>query len=147
MPSPRVLVVEDELMVAALLEETLCAKGYAVVGPAPRLQAALALAGTADIDAALLDVNLHGEMVFPVARVLAQRGIPWAFLTGYGNENIPPDFQRCVVLTKPFRVGDMLLVLQALMAASVRRAPARTCAPPPRARARAPAKALPLLPH
>jgi DNA-binding response OmpR family regulator len=144
MPAQRVLVVEDELMAAALLEETLAARGYSVVGPAPRLAAALALARTACIDAALLDVNLHGEMVFPVARVLAERGIPWAFLTGYGNENIPPEFQRCVVLTKPFRAGDMLLVLQALMATSPRakasgtRAPAGR--PPPQA------KSWPLLP-
>jgi DNA-binding response OmpR family regulator len=116
MPRHRVLVVEDELMLAALIEETLTANGYDVVGPAPRLPRALELAASAGIDAALLDVNLHGEMVFPVAQVLRGRGIPWAFLTGYGNENIPQEYRRCVVLTKPFRAGDMLLVLQSLMA-------------------------------
>ncbi len=132
MPRQRVLVVEDEMMVAALIEETLTAAGYDVVGPAPRLERALALAGSADIDAALLDVNLHGEMAFPVAQVLRGRAIPWAFLTGYGNENVPAEFRRSIVLTKPFRAADMLLVLRSLIGASSGLQAAPGIAPPAR---------------
>lgn len=114
-PKPRVLLVEDEMIVAMMLEETLLDEGYAVVGPAGRLDRAMALAREADIDAALLDVNLHGEAVWPVARVLAGRGIAFAFLTGYGNEGVAAELAGWDVLTKPFQARAMLDMLRRLL--------------------------------
>lgn len=116
MPTPRVLVVEDELMVATMLEETLADEGCTVVGLVGRLAGAIRLARTAAIDAALLDVNLHGKAVWPVAQILRQRGIPYAFLTGYDCAAIPAGQQPCVVVTKPFRPSFMLDTMRRLLA-------------------------------
>jgi len=72
----RILVVEDEVMVAWLLEDMLGTLGCAVVGPAARINQALAMIGAEVIDAAVLDVNLNGEKSYPVADALAARGVP-----------------------------------------------------------------------
>ena len=99
----RVLVVEDELLVALLLEDTLSDAGCVIVGPYARVREALAAAKGEVIDAALLDVNVADEKVFPVAYALEERGIPFLFVTGYGEVALPrdrPDWEACA---KPFR--------------------------------------------
>lgn len=98
----RVLVVEDEFLVAVQVEELLEEAGCVVVGPFARVPAAVSAARAEDIDAALLDVNVAGEKVFPVAHVLEERGIPFLFVTGYGQAALPknrPDWEACA---KPF---------------------------------------------
>lgn len=102
-----ILVVEDTALVADLLTEELQAAGCRVIGPAPRLQQGLALAGTPGLDGALLDVNLAGEPCFPIADALSARGVPFAFLTGYGATVLPASYQDVPCLAKPCNLGEM----------------------------------------
>ena len=99
----RVLVVEDELLVAILVEDLLADAGCVVVGPFARLAAAVAAARVEAVDVALLDVNVAGEMVFPVAHVLEERGIPFLFVTGYGEAALPPNRPHWRACAKPFQ--------------------------------------------
>jgi DNA-binding response OmpR family regulator len=78
------------------------------VGPATRVADALELARTGDFDAALLDVNLNGEMSWEVARVLAERGVPFLFSTGYSTKTVlPADLSGTAIISKPFRISDI----------------------------------------
>jgi CheY-like chemotaxis protein len=103
----RVLIVEDEMLVAMNIEDMLLDLGHEVAGLATRLAPALALAGESEIDAAVLDVNLAGEHSFPVADLLDKRGIPFLFATGYGLGGIEERYRGRVVLQKPFRLADL----------------------------------------
>lgn len=98
----RILVVEDEMLVAMLVEDMLAEAGCIVVGPFARVPEALAAARTETVDAALLDVNIAGEKVFPVAHVLEERGVPFLFVTGYGQAALPRDRPGWEACTKPF---------------------------------------------
>ena len=110
----RVLLVEDEMMVAMLLEDMLADLGHAVVGPISRVDRAVEAARREPLDAAILDVNLDGQEVYPVAEALAARGIPFAFATGYGSEGLREPWRGRPVLRKPFRRGDLDRVMTAL---------------------------------
>jgi CheY-like chemotaxis protein len=103
----RILVVEDEMTIALLIEDMLTDLGHQVVGLPMRLPPALEAARTAEIDFALLDVNLDGLMSFPVADVLRARGIPFAFATGYGAMGLDPAFRDEAVLKKPFLMHEL----------------------------------------
>lgn len=98
----RVLVVEDEAMISMLLEDMLLDLGAETVGPAARLDQALLLALQADFDVGLLDINVDGRVVYPVADVLRHREIPFIFATGYDERDLPQRFVGRPVLTKPF---------------------------------------------
>ena len=98
----RVLVVEDEMTIALLMEDMLTDMGCEVVELAMRLPRALEAAQTADIDFAILDVNLAGHMSFPVADVLQQRGVPFVFVTGYGAAGLIDGYKHMPVIKKPF---------------------------------------------
>src|SRR3712207_3590234 len=98
----RVLFVEDEAMVSMLIEDMLLDLGVDVVGPATKLADALALAREADIEAAVLDINVGGQHTFSVADILQARGIPVIFATGYGSSALPERFRDTPVLHKPF---------------------------------------------
>jgi CheY-like chemotaxis protein len=113
----RVLVVEDEMMVSMLIEDMLGELGCLVVGPASRLDEAMALAREAEIDCAVLDVNLGGQPIFPLADLLRERGAPFAFATGYGDAGLRDVDRGSPVLQKPFREGDLARVLTELQAA------------------------------
>ena len=114
----RVLVVEDMLMVAEMLAEALTIAGVEVVGPVGRIGQAIALARQAELDGALLDVNLAGEHSGPVAEVLHARGIPFVFLTGYSDAGVlPAMFRSAPRLVKPFMEQE----LEAEMAVRFRR--------------------------
>jgi CheY-like chemotaxis protein len=115
----RVLVVEDEMMVSMLIEDMLEDLGCKVVGPASRLDEALALAGVAELDCAVLDVNLGGQSIFPLADVLRAKGAPFAFATGYGDAGLREVDKGSPVLQKPFRETDLARVLGLLKAALV----------------------------
>jgi len=114
--SLKVLVVEDEALVSMLVEDMLTDLGCSIVGPAAEIEEALRLAGSADIDAALLDVNLGGRPIFPVADALKARGVPFAFASGYGEAGLTDDHRGATVLQKPFREADLRRVLETLVA-------------------------------
>lgn len=99
----RILVVEDESLVAMLIETILEDLGCIPVGPAANVDEGLALAsGDGAIDAALLDVNVSGQQVFPVAEALEARGVPFVFSTGYGEAGLPDAWRGRPTLQKPF---------------------------------------------
>jgi CheY-like chemotaxis protein len=115
----RILVVEDEPAIALATANTLERLGCEVVGPVATLQQGLALADAeqARLDAALLDVNLGGEVSFPIAELLAKAGVPFAHVTGYGepparHDRVEPP---ALWLTKPIVENDLTLALQALL--------------------------------
>lgn len=118
-PTPahaRILLVEDEMMVAMLLEDALTNRGYQVrtVG---RVSKALELAKTETFDAALLDLNINGERSFPVAALLRERKVPFLFSSGYseGNREIPLEYRNCPVLQKPFALDQLLGAVKELL--------------------------------
>jgi two-component system CheB/CheR fusion protein len=105
--APRVLVVEDSLPIAMALCDDLAAAGFEVVGPAPSLLRGTELAEGNRLDAALLDVDLGGEQVFPLARTLRERGVPFVLLTGFGREVLPDDFGDAEILGKPVETAAL----------------------------------------
>jgi CheY-like chemotaxis protein len=115
----RVLVVEDEALVSMLLEAMLEDLGCAVVGPAGRVAEAIKLMdGDPDaIDVALLDVNVAGEQVFPVAEALKAAGKPFAFSTGYGEAGVGDGWRGATALQKPYTFEDVRAVLEKLASA------------------------------
>ncbi|MDP8916774.1 MAG: response regulator [Pseudomonadota bacterium] len=109
----RVLVVEDEAMVAMLVEDILLDLGHVVVGPAMRLDEAVPLARQGEFDIAILDVNLGTARSYPVADLLRDQGIPFVFATGYGSAGLE-DAYRGLTLTlkKPFGAEDVRRAFQ-----------------------------------
>ncbi|WP_105374058.1 response regulator [Neorhizobium huautlense] len=110
----RILVVEDEMTISLLVEDMLTELGHEVVDLAMRLKQAEEMAATFDIDLAILDVNLDGHKSFPVADILAARGIPFVFATGYGAAGIDPGYQQWPVITKPFLIDDLRRAVELL---------------------------------
>lgn len=105
----RVLVVEDSLLVAETIAEMLESEGCEVVGPVGRLGRALPIAREERLDGAVLDVNLAGELSFPLAEALQGRGVPFIFLTGYGDvPDMPAEFRGRPRVGKPFNSRDLI---------------------------------------
>jgi CheY-like chemotaxis protein len=111
----RVLVVEDEYFVAILIEEILESAGCIVTGPFPRLPEALDAVDHEDYDVAVLDINLAGERIDPVADALAERNVPFLFVTGYGANGLPSEYAQRPHVCKPFRMGDLLCTLSSVV--------------------------------
>ena len=111
----RLLVVEDECLVAFSIADDLLELGYTVVGPAFSKDTAQRLAAIVNFDAALVDINLNGENAYEVAEILRSRGIPFMFVTGYRQ---PPDarFHDVPVLQKPFLISDLQYAVGRLLA-------------------------------
>jgi DNA-binding response OmpR family regulator len=103
----RILIVEDETMIAMMEEDFLEELGWEVVGCAGGTEQALAMARDVDIDAALLDVNLNGHNSFAVADILSERHIPFVFATGYGADGVADRFRGVPTLTKPFHRDEL----------------------------------------
>jgi CheY-like chemotaxis protein len=110
----RVLVVEDEVLLAWELQDVLQRLGNEVVGPVGSPREALALAETEQLDAALLDVNLGTGTSIDAAATLAARGIPFAFITGYEHKRLPGDLDTVPRLTKPFDERRLASALESL---------------------------------
>jgi DNA-binding response OmpR family regulator len=113
----RILLVEDELLIAMLLEAALQDHGCVVVGPFGRLADAMQAARTERLDGALMDVNLAGERVFAAAEILCTRAVPFLLLSGYGNKVLPQGRQDWPVRSKPFEMDRVMRDLAALIAA------------------------------
>ena len=106
--APRILVVEDEGLVAMVVEETLLDAGYDVAGPVDTTAKALALISNGRIDGAVLDVNLGNERVDPVAHRLAAKAIPFVFATGYAAvETLPEGFRDRITILKPYTAAQL----------------------------------------
>ncbi len=115
----RVMIVEDELLVAMLLEEALVEHGCEIVGPFSTVETALLAARGVAADVAVLDVNLRGKRVYPVAELLEARGIPFLLMSGYGREGVPPEHAHWIACSKPFLPGDLVAALLGLLPAPV----------------------------
>jgi DNA-binding response OmpR family regulator len=113
----RVLVAEDELLVSMLIEDILAENGCMVVGPFTNVRDAQTAAGSLDIDVAVLDVNLRGEKIYPVAETLSGRGIPFFLLSGYGHDAVPTDRPNWKACSKPFKADDLIRMLLAALPA------------------------------
>lgn len=111
-PAMRILVVEDELMIRMLLEDMLGELGHTVAAEAARIEEALDAAKNADFDIAILDVNLNGQPISPVADALVARGMPFVFATGYGERGLPEPYRDRPTLKKPFQMDGLKQMLQ-----------------------------------
>ena len=111
-----ILIAEDEMLVAMMLEDQLESHGYTVI-KAARLRRGVELAESESIDVALLDINLAGEESFPIAAVLRRRGIPFVFSSGYGSDGLSEDWRSEKMLQKPYDSKQLMAALDAVRAA------------------------------
>jgi CheY-like chemotaxis protein len=111
----RVLIVEDEALVSMMLEDMINDLGHTTVGPAASVAEAINILDAGGVDGAILDVNLSGETVYPVAEHMMRLDIPFAFATGYGTLGVDPIFHRCPVLQKPFDEGSLEITMNGLV--------------------------------
>ncbi len=114
----RLLVVEDEHLIAMLLEDMLVELGCEVSGVAASPAQALELLETCEIDAAVLDVNLDGTDSFGIAAALRERKKPFLFTTGYGEARLAPEFKGTPVVQKPYRIEELARALDRLRASA-----------------------------
>jgi len=130
MPNPRdttLMVVEDDFLIAMGMEMALQAAGYTVQEPLPSVEAALAAVASRPADLALLDVNLAGQQVFPVADALAARHLPFIFLTGCDEGSLPPRFAGAAILVKPFSPDKLLNAIGLVLDQGVARVSGQPC--------------------
>ncbi len=111
----RVLLVEDEPLVSMMLADMLSAFGHKVDGPYSRFNDAILAATSNNLQAGILDVNLGGEKTYAVADILANRKIPFAFVTGYGPDSILSEFAGAPVLQKPIEAAKLHALLQQIV--------------------------------
>ncbi len=114
--APRILVVEDEYLIRMLLEDMLLDLGYEVAGAAGTIAEASALAASTDCHCAILDVNVAGQQIYPVADILAKRGVPFVFVSGYGEGSLAEPYRDRPSLQKPFQAEQLKSTLAALLA-------------------------------
>lgn len=107
----RILLVEDDFMIASQFARELANLGAEVVGPAGSLSRAIELAETADFDCALVDINLRGFDAYPVADVLLRRGSPVAFVSGYDRSHIPERYKNVPLIQKPVDPSEVARAL------------------------------------
>lgn len=108
----RILIVEDEPFIALTLEDMIDELGFVLAGTVSQIAEALDFIGREPVDCALLDVNLGSEKIDPVADLLAEKGCPFIFTTGYGRSGIPHQHAERPVLQKPFRMDDLASILR-----------------------------------
>ncbi len=109
-----ILIVEDDMMLALLLEDQLAELGYRTM-KAARVAGAVSLAASARLAGAILDVNVAGEASYPVAAALRARQIPFVFATGYGSGGLAAEFRACPTLNKPYSYDELDRVLAAAL--------------------------------
>ena len=116
--TPRVLVVEDEYLIRMLLEDMLADLGFGVGAAVGTIAEASEFAANGDFNVAILDVNLDGQEIFPVADILAKRGLPFVFVTGYGENSLPEPYRGRPALQKPFQAEQLKAALAGLLASA-----------------------------
>jgi len=114
--APRLLVVEDEYLIRMLLEDMLADLGYDVAAAVGSIAEASEVAANGDFSAAILDVNVDGREIYPVADILAKRGVPFVFVTGYGERSLPHPYNSRPALQKPFQVEQLKNAIAGLLA-------------------------------
>jgi DNA-binding NtrC family response regulator len=114
-PRKRILAVEDEFLLSVALAEDLRAAGYEVIGPFGTVPEALEATRRETFDLAVLDINIRGTMVYPVADELATRGVPFLFLTGYGRADVPSRFAAITRVPKPYDAGQLMREVERCM--------------------------------
>ena len=105
--SVRVLLVEDESIIAMMVASVVRSLGFKLVGPAARLDHALALVAEGEFDCAILDINIRGGDTYPVANLLIERDCPFVMASGYSNVTIPPHLLDQTRLTKPYSIDAL----------------------------------------
>jgi DNA-binding response OmpR family regulator len=108
----RILVVEDEMLVAMVLEDQLTEAGCEVVGPAFSVEHAMRLGESEPLDGAVLDINLAGEKVYPVADLLAARNVPFVYVTGFGQAGLREADQGRPMLQKPYLFSSLEAIVR-----------------------------------
>ncbi len=103
----RVLIIEDEAMVALFLEDTLAEIGCEVAGHASHFEDAMEKARSLSFDVAILDVNLNGRQTLPIAEAMVERGSPFVFATGYASTSLPPALRHVPIVPKPFEQREL----------------------------------------
>ena len=114
----RILVVEDEALLAMELEQVLEAAGYTIIGPCSNLKSAAEASRGEAINLALLDINLNGEMVYPLADELSEEGIPFILMTGYDTSSLPERFRGAPRVSKPFDPAPLAEKIQRMRSRS-----------------------------
>jgi CheY-like chemotaxis protein len=110
----RILIVEDEPLIAILAQEWLIELGHTVVGPAHHLHTGLELARS-PLDGAIIDVSLGDSSGYPIAKLLADQGVPFAFATGHADAGAHPEFQAAPVLSKPYQFENFRQAVNAML--------------------------------
>jgi len=110
-----VLLVEDETMIRMLVADMLADLGYEIAAEAGDVDQALKFARSAKFDLAILDVNVNGKLISPVADVVASRNLPFVFATGYGVEGLPEQYRQHPALQKPFRLEALQQAIDAAL--------------------------------
>jgi CheY-like chemotaxis protein len=114
-PAPRILVVEDEYLIRMLLEDMLADLGYEVAAAVGTFAEAKEVAASGQFDVALLDVNVDGQEIYPVADIIAGRGLPFVFVSGYGEASLTERFRGRPSLQKPFQSEQLKTTLAGLL--------------------------------
>ena len=114
-PAPRILVVEDEYLIRMLLEDMLGDLGYEIAAAVGTIVEAREFAATGQFDVAVLDVNVDSQEIYPVADILAKRGLPFVFVSGYGEGSLSEPYRNRPSLQKPFQAEDLKTTLAGLL--------------------------------
>lgn len=110
----RIFIAEDEALVAMMLEEILEELGHTVAASSADLDDSLRVAATGEFDLAIVDINLNGRESFEVAKLIASRGIPTCFASGYGSRDVPFDYAGFPMLGKPYVMADVRAMITQL---------------------------------
>jgi DNA-binding response OmpR family regulator len=111
-PGGSVFLVEDEAMIRMMVADMLEELGYSIAAEAGEIEQALKLAHTTDFDIAILDVNVNGKLISPVAEVIEARNRPFIFATGYGTQGLPPEYRDRPALQKPFQMENLAAMIE-----------------------------------
>jgi DNA-binding response OmpR family regulator len=112
----RVLIIEDEMLIALMLQDMVSDAGFVVDGIATSLPTGIELARTADVHLAILDINLNGEESYPIADILRARGVRMIFSTGYGAASLKPAYEFIPTLMKPYEQANLAAAIYAAFA-------------------------------